>query len=402
MSTLSGLLLLCLGGAPEVDRLVVFPLQGPAELTGPATDETLVALSRTLGLRVVGQTELDLALGYASEARAAGVCDEACVAEVAKAARASHLLQGVLVRLGDEWLLRWTLSRSDGQPLSTQATIVPSVGALGAAAGALALALLEAPRPEVGSSTTAAPSVERVAVLPMSAYADGAPTQALSQILLLELRRFGFIVISPDEIRTLLDYEAERQIRACEEDLECLAELGGALGVDHLVSGGVGRFGAEWVISLKLLHARTAAVLARSAETFLGPESELVPALRAALRGLLSRPAGHGWLELHHEADVEAEVDGQPLGTLPLRRAFSAGKHQLRLFGSGWQELRRDVYVEPDTSTRLVPELMAEPWWTRWYTWVAVGAVVVGASVGAALLLQSEPDAVLSPDLIVR
>lgn len=397
------LLAACLLAAPP-DRLVILDLTGPPVLARRITDDTLVGLGRSFGTRVVGEAELTLAHGYLLEARAAGACDEGCLAEWVRAADAEWVLQGSLAELGGEWLIAWTLLGKDGGPRASRAGLVPKAE--------LAEASIRLARGLVGTDTsTSTPgpapviALGRLAVLPLGAYEEGAPTAALTQLLLLELRRRGHEVISPDEIRALLDYEAERQIRACEEDLACLAEIGGALGVEQLITGSVGRIGDEWVVGLKLLGARTAEVYARSAQTFRGPESELVPALRAALRELLGAPTAGGELVLEHEDSIAVELDGAPAGLLPLRRSLPAGKHQLRLSGEGWRELRRDVYVEPEETTRVVPELIAEPWWTRPGPWIALGigaAVITAVGIGAAAALSEPQDGVVAPELIVR
>ena len=71
----------------------------------------------------------------------------------------------------------------------------------------------------------------------------------------------------------------------------------------------------------------------------------------------------------------------------PLELGLASGRHTLAFSAGGHEDLRRDIYVEPGATTRLAPELEPVPWWSRWTTWVAVGAVVaVGAGVTAALL----------------
>ena len=44
----------------------------------------------------------------------------------------------------------------------------------------------------------------------------------------------------------------------CTSDTSCLVEIGGALGVDYLVSGSVGKLGDAFVIILKLMDVHEA------------------------------------------------------------------------------------------------------------------------------------------------
>ena len=80
----------------------------------------------------------------------------------------------------------------------------------------------------------------------------------LTQLLSLELKKFkGLSVISRDEVQTMLRFEADKQMLKCTSDTSCLVEIGGALGVDYLVSGSVGRLGDAFVIILKLMRMST-------------------------------------------------------------------------------------------------------------------------------------------------
>ena len=59
----------------------------------------------------------------------------------------------------------------------------------------------------------------------------------LTELLSLELKTFkGLEVISRDEIKTMLRFAAEKQALGCQDDTECLVEIGGALGVDYLIT----------------------------------------------------------------------------------------------------------------------------------------------------------------------
>jgi hypothetical protein len=78
--------------------------------------------------------------------------------------------------------------------------------------------------------------------------------------LLAEVRKLQRCsAISMDEVRTLLDFEAEKQMVGCEED-SCLAEIAEALGADALIVGGAARVGDQVTVSLKRVALDTAAV----------------------------------------------------------------------------------------------------------------------------------------------
>ena len=59
-----------------------------------------------------------------------------------------------------------------------------------------------------------------------------------TESLLQEVRKLKNVsAIGMDEIREMLDFEAQRQSMGCDADDQCLAEIAGALGVDELLTG---------------------------------------------------------------------------------------------------------------------------------------------------------------------
>src|SRR5512142_402783 len=120
-------------------------------------------------------------------------------------------------------------------------------------AGLLALALLAAPPP-------------KVAVMPLASV-EGVPgktAEALTEAVGAEVRRrSGGQVITQREIGTLLSLEQQKAMLGCQSDA-CFAEIGGALGVDVVVSGTLSVLGESWLFHLELLDPRKAAVLRAS------------------------------------------------------------------------------------------------------------------------------------------
>ena len=72
-------------------------------------------------------------------------------------------------------------------------------------------------------------------------------------------------VISRDEIKSMLLHEQSKMLMGCDDE-SCLAEIGGALGVQYIVSGNVGRIGETYLLHLKLINIREAKVENRVAE----------------------------------------------------------------------------------------------------------------------------------------
>ena len=96
----------------------------------------------------------------------------------------------------------------------------------------------------------------------------GAPAgagQILAEAIVAEVRKRepSAQVISAEEIRSMIQVEGEKQQLGChsEKELACLTEIGGALGVERVVIGSLGRLGKTYVYSLKLVDVTRAQVL---------------------------------------------------------------------------------------------------------------------------------------------
>ncbi|MFO0583402.1 MAG: hypothetical protein U0229_14115 [Anaeromyxobacter sp.] len=106
----------------------------------------------------------------------------------------------------------------------------------------------------------------KLAVLPLAhpeGVADGV-TSALTEALAAEVRRqSGADVVTKRELDSVLSLELQKQMLGCQTDA-CMAELGGALGVDGMVTGDVSRIGESWLVHLKVVKPQKAQVVAQS------------------------------------------------------------------------------------------------------------------------------------------
>ena len=76
--------------------------------------------------------------------------------------------------------------------------------------------------------------------------------------LVAELRKLtGVQVVAMDEIRAMLNQEAQKQLAGCSDD-SCLAEVAEALGVDGIIIGTLAQVGDEIVFGVKRINQREA------------------------------------------------------------------------------------------------------------------------------------------------
>lgn len=139
----------------------------------------------------------------------------------------------------------------------------------------------------------AAGSRARIAVMDVrnvQGVAEGTAA-ILTDIVASDVARAGNDVISRSDIAAMLGFEKQKQVLGCAEETSCLAEIGGALGVDFMLTGQVGQIGTQYRISLLLVDSRKARVAARAAEFCEKNEDALVRAAQSAVRQLLEAVA---------------------------------------------------------------------------------------------------------------
>lgn len=76
-------------------------------------------------------------------------------------------------------------------------------------------------------------------------------------------KREGVAVVSAAEIAAMIGLERQKQLMGC-SDASCLAEIGGALGADLLLTSEISKIGGQWLVSVSLVEVGKARVLGRA------------------------------------------------------------------------------------------------------------------------------------------
>lgn len=237
------------------------------------------------------------------------------------------------------------------------------------------------------------------AVFPLEAAGvDGDVAKNLTEVLSSAIKQVpGTTVVSMSDVVAMLQLAADKAKLGCADDISCVAEIGGALGVDKLVVGNIGKLSETHVVSLRLIDAKRTRVDNRVTESLRGPEDQLIRAMRFAARELLGvQVNGTGSLALsgdQHRAKVI--VDGELEGMLPMPPIddLAAGRHTVRLSKSGFVDWESDFFVDPGEATPVWATLMElpRPWYEKWWVWTIVGATVVAGGLTTYLLLEGGP-----------
>ncbi len=136
-------------------------------------------------------------------------------------------------------------------------------------------------------------SVRSVAVLPLSAksQSDAREVSVLDDLLLSALQRtaVGLRVVGQSDIDRMLGFERVKDTMGC-SDVACAVEIAGALGVDSLVYGSVGRIGSKRVLSLTWIDQRDGRVLGRDSQV-VDTDEKLIDSIGVAADKLFGTPS---------------------------------------------------------------------------------------------------------------
>ncbi len=248
---------------------------------------------------------------------------------------------------------------------------------------------------------SASDSRVKIAVLDLQARGvDAGLVQSAGTLIASELNKLEvFKVISREDIRNMLSFEKDKQSLGCEANEACLAEIGGALGVEYIIAGSLAKVGDTMVLSLALNNTKTATVENRLSENVSGKGDALIAAISRNAKVLVSKilKGREGYLVLTvAEAGAAVKIDGQIKGTSPLngRMTLTWGPHLLEVEKTGFVAYSEDISIPNKQvlakNVSLVPsndfiggyEGTAKK--MRVGAWITSGAVVAG---GAAAII---------------
>jgi hypothetical protein len=138
----------------------------------------------------------------------------------------------------------------------------------------------------------------KAALMPLAAKNLAKETvEILDLLLAAELDKAGrWQLIGVSDINAMIGLEKMKQAAGC-DDVACAAELGGALGVDVLISGTAGKLGDELVVQLTLIDIKASKVLRRGHATGGADERSYKAAIAAVVAdalGLAKPPTVEG------------------------------------------------------------------------------------------------------------
>ena len=202
------------------------------------------------------------------------------------------------------------------------------------------------------SFAESASSRMKIAVLDLEDKGVGGQVVSLLPgVVSKQLSTYGlFDVISREDIRRMLSNEQDKMMLGC-SDTDCLAEIGGALGAEAIVTGDVGKIGNKVIINLQRINIRDARVEMRAERQFEGPPAKLLDEVRIAahmvVKDLLKQASGDLIVSVS-EPGADVSVDGNIMGVSPVKKMqLPAGPHDVRVKKEGFVTWARSMKVIP-------------------------------------------------------
>ena len=386
-------------------KLIAFSLRGAnidSTLLQKLNDAMQLKLMAYPGIAVTSQAELALILEQTAD-----IQDQACegqigcLVDLTENMQAEKILSGSVGRIGESLIINLQLIDAPNAAVIARASETvyqetEAIDALGRGLDTLFLPERErAEQPTFKLEITAGRN--RFAVLDLQAAGvDEGVAKNLTEVLTVEMKRYeGLEVISRQEIRTMLEFEQQKQLLGC-TDSSCFAEIGNALGVNYLTVGTVGKLDEVFVINLKLLDMLKGDTLHRVTESYQGAAGQLVPAMRYAVAKLLGGDEDQeGRLRLKvSEEGAQVFLDGENVGEYPELRLgpIRPGKVGVAVEAQDYFPYYEEVYIQPGSATDLNIELLAKPtpWYKTWWFWTITGAVIIGAATTTTVLLLQD------------
>jgi hypothetical protein len=255
-----------------------------------------------------------------------------------------------------------------------------------------------------------APAAKSVVLAPVSSLSASKP-KALTKIektIEAGLAKVPKVtVVNARSAAAKADKAKRPELRSCEGEPACLAELGTLVSAQYTVYAEVGGLGDAQVVYLKLIDVKSAKEIRSTLIELSSSQDAKAKSVEAAIR-LIAPETYVGSLQV--KTSVKGAIiylDGQKRGTTPSKSISGAvGSHALRVTHPEHRDYVRFVDLEFGKATDITAELQAlpgveqrlaregvigggktgprgpvreTPWYFRWYS-IAGGAAAVGVT----------------------
>lgn len=243
---------------------------------------------------------------------------------------------------------------------------------------------------------------DKVKVAVFDFAANGVPKETPVPLVAMVAHRLEaqgiFKVLTQKDLRDMLSFEKSKAMLGC-GDAACLAEIGGALGVDYLVTGGLNKVGTGMSLDLTLVNVKKAG---REASQIISgkTDGEIASKLEEAVDKLTLKLRGEksGFLVVTAaELGATVKVDDEIKGVLPLpgQLTLAGGPHKLEIEKKGFITFEKTIAIPPGGTTVESITMVPSPDFVKEYeskekkmrlgAWLSTGLAVAGVGSGAML-----------------
>ncbi len=203
-----------------------------------------------------------------------------------------------------------------------------------------------------------------------SARLDPEDCVAITNYMTTELYEIpGYRVISWNDVSQMLEHQSGMQLLGCEDEV-CFSEIGGALGVDYIISGDIGALGDSFIMTIRQIDIVRAETVSRVSRRVTGDIGLLIDELPAMVRELFrtetaqktqtgDRADGSGIIYVQSiPSGASVEIDGQLMqGVTPVTlRDIPTGERRIIVRKGNYYGTEM-VTLAPDAIERINVEM---------------------------------------------
>ena len=209
----------------------------------------------------------------------------------------------------------------------------------------------------------------------------------------------------------MLSHEYLKKSMGCENEISCLAEIGGALGAEFLISGSISLMNETYVLNLILIDIGNNMVKNRISVSYKGKSEELLelvsPYIKILMGGEKSSLYKGKITFLVNEKNASVFIDTKKSGETPIKKPIdlSIGKHTVLVTKPEYLDFEKDIIVRKNLSNLMTIDLIKKssliPWYKKWWIWSIAGTLVAG-TISSIYYLSSKKDNKITTGVMIQ
>ncbi len=216
------------------------------------------ALAKQPELQVISTADIQALIGFEKQKELLGCGEASCLAEIGGALGVDYIAGTEVAEIGGTYLVTLSMiSIAKAKSMGRITKRLPFLEQVPDATVKGVSELLQIAR----ARETEDPSKRNVKVAVMDVKASGldlGTVEGLAALVASEVAARPEVQITTGaDIRAVMGFEKQRALLGCDE-ATCIAEIGGALGVDYIITTDVSKVADEWILSMSMVNIKKA------------------------------------------------------------------------------------------------------------------------------------------------